>query len=490
MHDIIKIAVLVFFPGFIYQATGLPLKHQADGRKGFGISVQMKPYKNCKVFLAHYFGNDLLKNSEAMLNNNGEAVFTGDSALHPGIYVVYEASNKDGVDFLVDSNQYFSLKAEFNGGAQVVQFQNSSENALLNTYKKYMAYREAEIIDYRQRLAASANLDDSAVFIKQLKVIDDSIQKFRQLLIGNNPSSFLSSLLKAMNEPAVPEQLRNPKNSQDSANARYFKRIHFWDGVNFWDSRLLYTPFFSAKLDKYFTEIVDRSADSVIQQIDWMMSTAVANEEMTHVILEKLFWGTLYHRFKWEDAVFIHLFEKYLGDKTYSWLLPADKKSLSEYAYLLMANNKGTKAYEISLPGIDGKKKSLQQEKAKYTLLCFWDVTCSHCRETLPLLDSLYRTTGKNKGLKIFAVSVESDGNRDNWLSYIQTYHLEDWNNVYNSVADEKEQMDKGQKSVQQLYNVWYFPSFYLLDSEKHFMAKKLKYPQIAELIQSVLTKD
>ena len=46
--------------------------------------------------------------------------------------------------------------------------------------------------------------------------------------------------------------------------------------------------------------------------------------------------------------------------------------------------------------------------------------------------------------------------------------------------------MEKGQKPVQQLYNVWYFPSFYLLDSEKRFMAKKLTYPQIAELIKNV----
>jgi hypothetical protein len=251
----------------------------------------------------------------------------------------------------------------------------------------------------------------------------------------------------------------------------------------------LYTPFFNTKIEKYYYQAVDWKADSAIKQIDWMMSTAIANDEMTHDILEKLFFGAMYHKFKWEDAVFIHLFEKYLADKSYPWLLPEDRKKLTEHAYLLMANNKGTKAYEISLPGLDGQKKSLLSVVSKYSLLCFWDATCSHCREILPILDSFYRASWKKKGLKIYAVSVESEGTRETWLAYIKEHHLEEWTNVYNSMAEEREKAEKGEKQPLQSYNVWYYPSFYLLDREKRFMAKKLSYPQIAELINSIFSK-
>jgi thiol-disulfide isomerase/thioredoxin len=293
----------------------------------------------------------------------------------------------------------------------------------------------------------------------------------------------------ALKEPDLPPGMQNLVNSKDSAAVNYYNKIHFWDGVNFWDGRLLYTPFLSAKMDKYYTEIVERKADSAIKQIDWMMSTAVASEEMTHFILEKIFYGAMYHQFKWEDPVFIHLFEKYIAEKSYPWLLPEERKTLTEYAHTLIANNKGTKAYEISLAGLNGQKQSLLSDNYKYTLLVFWDVTCSHCQETLPLLDSLYQSTWKKAGFRIFAVSVESDGTRENWEGFIKAHHLEEWTHVYYSINDEREVAEKTGKTALQPYNIWYYPSFYLLDQDKRFMAKKLSYQPMVELINSIIKK-
>jgi thiol-disulfide isomerase/thioredoxin len=124
--------------------------------------------------------------------------------------------------------------------------------------------------------------------------------------------------------------------------------------------------------------------------------------------------------------------------------------------------------------------------KAKYTLLVFWDATCSHCRETLPVLDSLYRVKWKKKGVRMYAVSVETDGTRAMWSTYIKEHHLEEWTHVYDSADDERALMSQGLKPVLQQYNVWYYPSFFLLDNDKHYMAKKLSYPKIAELVNSL----
>jgi thiol-disulfide isomerase/thioredoxin len=489
MNHIIRLSVLSILLFNLLLPTAFSRNREINISDGYEISVQLKPFKNCNVILAYYYGDQLKIVTTTYLNNNSEAVFKGNTKLHQGIYVVYEETNKGNVDFLVDSNQHFSVQAEFGDTYQLINFLNSSENELLKNYKQFMAFKQVDISNYREQLASTTYQADSVVLIHQLRLINDTIQQYREDLIAKYPGTFFSTLLVAMKEPILPEKLQNPKDSADSAAVKYYTKIHFWDGVNFWDGRLTYTPFFSSKLEKYYTEVVGLKADSAIKQIDWMMSTAGANEEMTHLVLEKLFFGTMYHQYKWEDAVFIHLFEKYIAQKTYTWLQPEDRKTLTDHAYLLMANNKGTKAYEIMLPGLEAQKESLLGVKARYTLLCFWDVTCSHCRETLPVLDSLYQANWKNKGLKIYAVSVESDGNRDNWLSYIKAYHLEEWTNVYYSMNEEKEKVESGAKPALQPYNIWYYPSFYLLDQDKRFMAKKLSYPQIAELINSILNK-
>ena len=42
----------------------------------------------------------------------GRAVFKGPSKLHEGIYLVYEETNRRTVDFLIDSNQQFTVEVE------------------------------------------------------------------------------------------------------------------------------------------------------------------------------------------------------------------------------------------------------------------------------------------------------------------------------------------------------------------------------------------
>ncbi|MBE7170786.1 MAG: DUF5106 domain-containing protein [Williamsia sp.] len=490
MNYILKITISLFYLSAAFCIKAQAGLYATDPEGGYEITVLLKPFKNCKVVLAHYYGTNLQTDATATLDENSKTIFKGTSKLHEGIYVVYDESSRGGVDFLVDTNQHFSIMAEIGDHDQTIDFHNSTENELLKAYKRFMAFKEVDIVSYRTQLAATTNDSDSAFYIHQLKLINDSIQLFRESIRVKYPATLLTALLSALKEPDPPAHLQNPKDSTDSAAVRYYTKVHYWDGVDFWDGRLLYTPFLNGKIDKYFTEIVERKTDSAVKQIDWMMGTAVASEEMSHFILEKLFFGAMYHQFKWDDPVFIHLYEKYIADKTYPWLHPEDRKRLVEYAQTLMANSKGTKAYEISLPGLNGQKESLLgSSNAKYTLLVFWDVTCSHCQETLPVLDSLYQAKWEKAGFKIFAVSVESDGNRPMWKEYIKAHHLEEWTHVYYSMADEREQAEKTGQRMLQPYNVWYYPSFYLLDQDKRFMAKKLSYQPMADLINSIINK-
>jgi thiol-disulfide isomerase/thioredoxin len=288
-----------------------------------------------------------------------------------------------------------------------------------------------------------------------------------------------------MREPEIPVQLRKPANREDSLKAYRYYKDHYWDGVEFYDGRLAYTTFFDDRVEKYFSEVVVPHPDSVIREIDKMMSFAVINEEMSKFLLLKFLNRYLNQKYMWEDAVFVHLFEKYFANKTYPWLTEAGRKTITDRAYSLMANIMGSPAADIALPDSMGKMQTLYGDtSANYTIVAFWDPTCGHCREVMPKLDSNYRANWKAAGMKIYSIAKETDGTRNDWLKFIRDYKLESWTHVYYSKATEKDRIDKGIPGYSQLYDVQSFPTLYLLDKGKRIVAKKLSLEQIGEVLQ------
>ncbi len=140
---------------------------------------------------------------------------------------------------------------------------------------------------------------------------------------------------------------------------------------------------------------------------------------------------------------------------------------ISNRAYSLMANILGTAASNVILPDTANQTVSLYAVNAPFTLVCFWDPTCSHCRETLPKVDSMYRATWKAQGLKIVhAIGRETDGTRADWINFINKNHLQDWTHVFYSKAEENKRISQNNPGYSQLYDIQSFPTLYLLDKE------------------------
>jgi thiol-disulfide isomerase/thioredoxin len=249
------------------------------------------------------------------------------------------------------------------------------------------------------------------------------------------------------------------------------------------DDRMTRTPFFEPRVDKYFEQLVYPAADSVINELDWMMSYANVNDEMQRFLLLKFVNRYLNQKYMWEDAVFVHIFEKYFAQKEYPWLTTQGRKIITDRAYSLMANIMGSPAAEVELPDSTGEKKNLYGVEAPFVLVAIWDPTCGHCKETLPKLDSMYY------GLKIFALAKETDGTKKDWTSFIQKNNLKDWVHVYYSKEADKARIDASIPGYSQLYDVQSFPTLYLLDKDKRIIAKKVSFEQVDEILQYKLKK-
>jgi thiol-disulfide isomerase/thioredoxin len=463
----------------------------AFAQNGYEIKVTLKPFKNQYIYLGHYSGKQYPIVDSAKLNDKSEAIFKGAKKLGGGIYLVVYPARNNYFEVLIDKQQHFSVIADTATVRTKKQFINSPDNILFDSYQTYMGKMGRAIDSAKRNLATTGTAKDSAHWNGQLKRIDSTIVAYRKNIITKYPGNILSALLHLMEEPEVPPASKHPGGKYDSTFAYHYFKDHYWDGVNFWDERIARTPasLFDERLDKYYNTLVYPSPDSVIKELDWMLGYASVSEEMTRFLLVKFINRYLNQKYMWEDAVFVHLYQKYFSQKKYYWLTDQGQKTITDRAYSLMANIMGNPAENISLPDSTGKEMSLYEDTAKFTIVCFWDPTCSHCQETLPVLDSMYQVKWKAAGVKMFAIAKETSGTKKDWLSFINEHHLKDWTNVYYSKEDEKKRVDAGIPGYSQLYDVQTLPTVYLLDKDKRIVAKKLTWQQTDDILQLKLKK-
>lgn len=450
----------------------------AQTSSGYEIKVTLKPFKNQYIYLGHYYGKQLPIIDSVLLNDKSEGTFKGSKKLGGGIYLVGYPDRARNFEVLIDENQKFSVFADTANIAKR-SFQNSPENTAFLAYQDFMMKHGSQVDALLKKRSGSSEAD-SLKTNGQINSINETIKNYRTEIITKEPDGILAVLLKAMKEPEVPKD--HP--GDDSLFAYHYFKNHYWDGVNFYDERLARTPFFESRVDKYFEQLVYPVADSVIKEIDYMMSFASINEEMQKFLLLKFVNRYLNQKYMWEDAVFVHLFEKYFSQKNYSWLTEKGKKLITDRAYSLMANLTGKPAANIELPDPAGKTVSLYEVDAPYILLTIWDPTCGHCKETLPKLDSLYNAKWKAQGIRMFGMAKETDGKKEDWLKFISEHKLGNWVHVYYSKEAEKKRVNSGIPGYSQLFDVQSFPTLYLLDKHKNIIAKKLSEKQVDEILE------
>lgn len=462
---------LLFFGALMSQAQA----------PGYEIRVTLKPFKNQYIYLGHYFGKTYPIVDSVMLDAQSKGVFRGEKSLPGGIYLIGYPDKNQFFEILVDKQQRFGIVADTARVAETIGFVNSPDNVAFLAYQKKMRDFGIRIRSVQERIQSGS--PDSNQLREQLTQLDRQMNYYRKELIDSSGETLLGALMKAMREPELPASLKKPKNAADSLAAyRYFKD-HFWEGVNFWDGRLAYTPFFEEKVERYFKQLVAPDADSVNWEIDNMMAFAQINSEMTRLLLIKFLNRYLAQQYMWEDAVLVHLYEKYIANKTYPWLEEKGRKMVQDRAYSLMANILKSPAAEVELPDAKGTPRSLYALVADYTVLIFWDPTCGHCKETLPRIDSIYQKKWSKQGVGIYAIAKETEGDQKMWTDFIQQNQLLQWTHVYYSKNAEKQRIESGIPGYSQLFDVQSFPTLYLLDRDKKIIAKKLTFQQLDEIM-------
>ena len=318
--------------------------------------------------------------------------------MNGGIYFIVSPRKEILFEVLLGKQQSFSIQADTAGLPQSVHFVNSPENTLFQSYSKFATVNGKTASGYLSDLAAAKTKTDSTRITAKLHDLNEKMLQYRDSIAAKNPGSMLAILFRALKEPVVPPAARQPGRKYDSLYAYNYFKGHYWDGISFTDERLLRTPIFEPRLDKYYKTLVVPAPDSIEKEVDAMLAKSAANKEMYKYLLTYFVQQYINPQYMGQDAVFVHLFEKYINNNpSVDWFTEKYKKYMTDRAYSLMANLIGAPAQNLELVDTLERPRPLYDVNAPYIVICFWDATCSHCKEVVPKLDSIYRANGKRK---------------------------------------------------------------------------------------------
>ena len=450
--------------------------------QSFKISLQSN-YKSGIAYLTHYAGSSLNVDDSAAVNSRGLAVFQGKRLLPPGIYAIVFPGKKLTADFLIGKEQVITIKADT---ANLIKMAvaGSSENLLFQQYQQFVAKQGKLLNHERQAYNNARTAPDSALHEKNYIKYNTALNNYRNSIIINKPRSMMAIILNAMKEPPYPSKV--PVTRQDSVDNYQYYKSHYWDGISFMDDCVVRTPFFAGKLQRYYRDVITQEPDSIIKDADYKLLLARSSPEMYKYLLNWLTDEYLNPKYMGQDAIFVHLFEKYHSKGLTSWLNEKQMEAITRRAYMVMANLVGQKAANLELADTAGKVAALYDVAADFTVVIFWDPNCGHCKDEVPRADSFYRANWKAKNVKMYAVMTEYD--KEGWIKFINIHDLKEWTHVHQTLQMVKADTEAQKPSFKQLYDITQTPTLYLLDKEKRIVGKKLTLQQLNDLLQVKLS--
>jgi thiol-disulfide isomerase/thioredoxin len=212
---------------------------------------------------------------------------------------------------------------------------------------------------------------------------------------------------------------------------------------------------------------------------------AKTGKEIYPYLLTKFTNKYIQPEFMGQDKVFVYLFENFYAKGDTVLLNPASRKSITDRAYSLMANQIGQQAPVLNLTDTSGKKIGLYSINAPFTIVTFWDPNCGHCKDEIPRYDSIYKAKWKLNGVAVYSVNIYENENTA-WKKFINEKKLSsEWYQVYQTKEDKQAEEKARLPNYRQLYDIFKTPTVYLLDDKKRILAKQLSLEQFDALMDA-----
>lgn len=441
--------------------------------QSYEIKVKFKTYKNNPVYLGFHYGNNKYIRDTAEVNNKGIVVFSGEEALPGGIYLII-VPNKNYFELILNENKIYveTDTGDFVKNMRVIE---SKENEVFYEYLHFMQDIHFERTSIQQEyndLEASDSLGKQKIKDELIR-IDEKVFQRRKQIINENPNLFFSTVVQAMQEPLPRDKMTSETDSVYRNYLYGFYQEHFFDNIDLSNQNIIRTPIYEAKIDRFVEKLTIRHPDSIKFAAQRIIDKSMANEEVFKYTLIKLFNKYARSQYMGMDAVVVHLAERYYLSGKASWADSTQIAKIYERVVNLSSNLIGMKAPELIMQDTSKQYRSLHSLKSKYTVLLFWDVSCSHCKQIMPELKEFINRTPSDS-VQVFAVYLGKDIKE--WKKFLIESKL-----PFIHVSDPQQF-----SNFRTLYDVYSTPVIYLIDEDKIIQAKRIAVDKIEPIINTL----
>jgi thiol-disulfide isomerase/thioredoxin len=444
-----------------------PAQKPASKGQPLDLKVHVNGLTGGDVIFANYYGDKQYIQDTVKVDAMGNFEIKADTAVPGGIYILV-LPNKKYMEVVLTDVQKFSMSTDTADLVKKMKVTGNTENQYFYEYLGYLNDKQKEVEPLQNALkgARDRNQKDSVdMLTKKTGAIDSVVKAYkRDYYKKTHPTTFMAKVLSAMDEPDPLPKGTMSDSAYNAANYWNF-RNHYWDGMDFSDDRLIRSPVYANKLDFYLDKLTPQHPDSIAAACDWICEKTRPSKELFKYTVAHITYRYENPKIMGFDAIFVHMVDRYYKTNQVWWVGQEQMTKIinrsNQVAYTLL----GKTAVNLSLQDTTGKIRQLQNVQAKYTLVIFWDPTCSHCKKEIPELKQYYDSLHK-AGVSFEVYAIYSELDYKTWKAYIKEHHLE-WVNVCGKDAQEL-------ALAKYYYDVYSTPTIYLLDENKKIFAKRL----------------
>ncbi len=467
---------LFYFLAFVLLPLGLLAQKQ-----GYKIKIQFPAKKNAQFYLATYYGraNTVYKKDSVLLDAKGGGVLEKDTPITGGLYMLLEKSTNKHSEFVLNNGDELEIKSKTANFEHDMVVSGSEDNKIFAEYKTFLRDFDKETKAKEKKLAEAKDARDSSMARIMLQEQFDKLKAYRSQTSQMYPDAMLASVFQMLEEPDVPPgpHFKEDGTTVDSGFAyRYFKQ-HYWDAFPFSDDRVIYSPIYHEKIDKYFKKILVPNPDTIAAKGMWLLEKTAQSPE--------LFKYTMWYinRFIWQSEIMgmqqaiIPIAEEYYNDRsTVFWLeKDEDYDKMMKKILVMKPSIVGNMAHNLPLENRQGQAVNLLEVPGDYLMVVFWAPDCGQCRKELPRIDSFFDASLKKRG-DIKLVAIKTEGDSSVYDKFIADKGLEkNWTHLND---------DKRQSNFRYWYDVEATPTLFMLNPERKIIGKRFNFEDAEKIIE------
>jgi len=477
--------------------------------QGHDIKINLKGCKDTMVYLVQYrfdqkFIVDTCKNLK-----NGQIQFKGKNALDKGVYMLVSQEKTMYFEIIfINETQNFTISADISDIAANSKATGSKENELYFSYTRYIASKNGYFNKLREQTKGMSKEDSTKFMNEKIKVLNEEVKKFDADFMEKAKGTFVYDVLNLKNEKE-PKEVPKAKNGRpDSVYQYYYYKSHYFDGINFKDDRIVYTPFFDGRVKKYFDNVILMHPDTIIQEIDKILAKCEENNLTYNLLVGYFSYKYEQSKIMGFDRVFVYVTDKYVisgkaklayseetvkkikdrVDIMRNLLLEAKVaelymidttygKTVRKMGFDTATTSKGiTDLYYKNIDQLTPLFRTLYSVNAKYTILVFWAADCGHCQKEIPKLHEDLKALKGSIDYKVFAVQTK-DELYESWKKFIIDNKLTDFIHVFDPVHI---------NNLKDRFDIYSTPVIYILDKDKKIKAKRLGADQVVDFLKTL----